>query len=60
MRCGPTPKPTSSLTGRWSKTEFGKGVFVAVYPIGPGVAILLETAATVPLESQVPQIVSHP
>ena len=48
------------LTGRWSETDFGTGMFVAVFPIKEGLAIFLETTATVPVESQVPQMVSHP
>jgi len=48
------------LTGRWTETDFGKGVFVAVLPIERRSAILLETAASVPVESHAPQMFSHP
>jgi hypothetical protein len=48
------------LTGRWNETEAGKGVFIAVLPIKQGVEILLESAARVPLENQVPELVANP
>ncbi len=48
------------LTGRWSETDFGTGVFIAVLPIKQSEEILLETAATVPVETAVPEMVANP
>jgi hypothetical protein len=48
------------LTGRWTETDAGKGVFIAVLPINEGAEIFLESAAMVPLESHVPEVVSVP
>ena len=48
------------LTGSWTETDAGKGVFIAVFPIKQGAEILLETAATVPVENEVPALVSGP
>ena len=48
------------LTGTWTETDFGKGVFIAVLPVKEGLEVLLETTAAVPLESQLPQLVSRP
>jgi len=47
------------LTGRWTETDVGKGVFIAVFPIKQAVKVLRETAATVPLESVIPALASH-
>ena len=47
------------LTGRWSETDAGKGVFIAVLPIKQGVEVFLESAATVPVESAVPELVAN-
>jgi hypothetical protein len=47
------------LTGKWSETDSGSGVFVAVLPLKQDVKVLLETAATVPLESVVPVLASY-
>ena len=45
------------LTGRWTETEAGKGLFIAVLPIKEGVEIVLESAAMVPIENEVPALV---
>ena len=47
------------LTGRWTETDFGKGVFIAVFPIKEGLEILLETAATIPIETVVSAVASR-
>jgi hypothetical protein len=44
------------LTGRWTETDFGKGVFIAVFPIKLAEEILLEDTAAVPVESHVPAV----
>jgi hypothetical protein len=41
------------LTGRWTEADFGKGVFVAVFPVILTDEILLETVASVPVETLV-------
>lgn len=51
---------TVTLTGRWTETDAGKGVFITVLPIKQGAEILLEAAAMVPLESHVPELVANP
>lgn len=48
------------LTGRWTQTGYGKGVFIAVFPVKHGVEVLLKTAATMPVESHIPELVSGP
>jgi hypothetical protein len=48
------------LTGRWTETDAGKGMFVAVLPIKQGEESLLEAAATVPVESHMPELVANP
>jgi hypothetical protein len=42
------------LTGRWSVTDFGNGVFVAVFPIKQTEKIFVEDTAKVPIGSYVP------
>ncbi len=46
------------LTGRWTETDAGKGIFIAVLPVKQGAEVFLETAATVPVESAVPELVA--
>lgn len=41
------------MTGRWNESEAGKGMFIAVLPIKEGAEIMLESAATIPVESNV-------
>ena len=48
------------LTGRWTEADSGKGVFVAVLPVKQGAEIVLEIAATVPIDSAVPEMVANP
>ncbi len=48
------------LTGSWTETDLGKGVFIAVLPFKEDSPVLIETAARVPVEVQVPDLVSHP
>lgn len=48
------------LTGRWTEKDTGKGVFIAVLPIKQSVEVFLESTATVPLESHVPELVANP
>lgn len=47
------------LTGRWSEVDFGKGVFIAVFPIKLSEEIFLEDTAMVPIESRVPVAVAR-
>jgi hypothetical protein len=47
------------LTGRWTETDFGKGVFIAVFPINLTEEILLEDVANLPIESQLPASVAR-
>lgn len=48
------------LTGRWTETDFGKGVFIAIFPIKLKEEILLEGAVKIPIESRVPATVARP
>ncbi len=48
------------LTGRWTEADFGKGVFIAVFPIKLTQEILLEDTAMIPVESRVPAAVARP
>lgn len=48
------------LTGRWAETTFGKGVFIAVFPIKLSEVLLLEDAAKLPVETDVTAMVAHP
>lgn len=47
------------LTGRWSETDFGNGVFIAVLPLKQDVKVLLESAVRVPVETAVPEFVAN-
>ena len=47
------------LTGRWTETDLGKGVFIAVLPFKEDSPVLIETTTTVPVESVVPVLASH-
>lgn len=47
------------LTGRWTEPDFGKGVFIAVFPIKLRDELLLETVASMPVESHAPAAVAH-
>lgn len=40
------------LTGRWTEPDFGKGVFIAVFPISQGAEVLLEATASVGIEME--------
>lgn len=46
------------LTGKWAESDFGKGVFVAVFPIKESAEILLEAAATIPVESSTVEVLA--
>jgi hypothetical protein len=46
------------LTGRWTEPDLGSGVFIAVLPIKEDSPVLIETTATVPVESAVPEMVA--
>ena len=46
------------LAGRWSRTEVGNGVFIAVLPLKQAVKVLLETSVAMPVTSTVPEMVS--
>ena len=48
------------LTGRWADTNAGKGVFIAILPMKQAVEIVLESTATVPVVTNVSQLVSAP
>jgi hypothetical protein len=48
------------LTGRWTETDFGKGVFIAVLPVKQSAEVLLEMTTTVPVGVQMPELVSRP
>jgi hypothetical protein len=47
------------LTGRWTETDFGKGVFIAAFPVKQTEQILLEDTAILPVESHVPAAVAR-
>lgn len=46
------------LAGKWSETDSGNGVFIAVLPLKQEVKVLLDSAVTVPVESTVPVTVA--
>ncbi len=58
MRFGPDTETHIVLTGRWIEPDFGKGVFIAVFPVILTDEILLETVASVPMENLVPVAVA--
>jgi len=53
-----TTKHHVVLTGRWTETDFGKGVFIAVFPIRQAEQMFLEDATKLPVESYVPTAVA--
>jgi hypothetical protein len=48
------------MTGEWSETDSGSGMFIAVFPFKQDVKALLETAATVPVEIGISELVPQP
>jgi hypothetical protein len=47
------------LTGRWTESDFGEGVFIAVFPIKLSDEILLGTVVSLPVEGQVTAAVAQ-
>ena len=47
------------LTGRWTEADFGKGVFLAVFPIKQAEKVFAEDTAKMPIGSFVPAAVAH-
>jgi hypothetical protein len=48
------------LTGRWTETDFGKGVFIAVFPVKLTEQVLLEDTAIMPVVMPAPVAVARP
>jgi hypothetical protein len=46
------------LTGKWSETDSGNGIFVAVLPLKQSVKVLLESAVRMPVETAVPELIT--